>query len=67
VLAGHSFGGLYVRSFATQFPDDVAGMVFLDSTAAIRAPPRHPSLGPTTPSVASPRCCLRWHTSESDA
>jgi pimeloyl-ACP methyl ester carboxylesterase len=33
VLAGHSFGGLYVQSFAAQFPDEVAGMVLLDSTA----------------------------------
>jgi len=33
VLAGHSFGGLYIRSFAAQFPDQVAGMVLLDSTA----------------------------------
>ena len=33
VLAGHSFGGLYVLSFAAQFPDDVAGLVLLDSTA----------------------------------
>jgi pimeloyl-ACP methyl ester carboxylesterase len=33
VLAGHSFGGLYVRSFAAQYPDDVAGLVLVDSTA----------------------------------
>ncbi len=33
VLAGHSFGGLYVQSFAAQFPDQVAGLVLLDSTA----------------------------------
>ena len=38
VLAGHSFGGLYVLSFAAQFPDEVAGMVLLDSTAP-RPPP----------------------------
>ena len=41
VLAGHSFGGLYVQSFAAQFPDQVAGMVLLDSTA--------PKPGPTLP------------------
>ena len=34
VLAGHSFGGLYVRDFAAQFPDEVAGLVLLDSTAS---------------------------------
>ena len=38
VLAGHSFGGLYVQSFAAQFPDQVAGMVLLDSTAAKPGP-----------------------------
>jgi pimeloyl-ACP methyl ester carboxylesterase len=41
VLAGHSFGGLYVQSFAAQFPDHVAGMVLLDSTA--------PKPGPAAP------------------
>ena len=41
VLAGHSFGGLYVLSFAAQFPDQVAGMVLLDSTA--------PKPGPALP------------------
>jgi pimeloyl-ACP methyl ester carboxylesterase len=41
VLAGHSFGGLYVLSFAAQYPDQVAGMVLLDSTApaAAQTPP----------------------------
>ncbi|TKK82397.1 alpha/beta hydrolase [Kribbella jiaozuonensis] len=34
VLAGHSFGGLYVRTFAASYPDEVAGMVLVDSTAA---------------------------------
>jgi pimeloyl-ACP methyl ester carboxylesterase len=34
VLAGHSFGGLYVRIFAAQYPDEVAGMVLVDSTGA---------------------------------
>ena len=33
VLAGHSFGGLYVLTFAARFPDEVAGMVLVDSTA----------------------------------
>jgi pimeloyl-ACP methyl ester carboxylesterase len=34
VLAGHSFGGLYVRIFAAHYPDEVAGLVLLDSTAS---------------------------------
>ena len=33
VLAGHSFGGLYVQTFAALYPDEVAGMVLIDSTA----------------------------------
>jgi len=41
VLAGHSFGGLYVQTFAANYPDQVAGMVLLDSTA--------PKPGPALP------------------
>ncbi len=33
VLAGHSFGGLYALTFAASYPEQVAGMVLLDSTA----------------------------------
>ncbi len=32
VLAGHSFGGLYVLTHAYRYPNDVAGMVLIDST-----------------------------------
>jgi pimeloyl-ACP methyl ester carboxylesterase len=46
VLAGHSFGGLYVQSFAAQFPVQVAGMVLLDSTA--------PKPGPAEPTNTDP-------------
>lgn len=31
VLVGHSTGGVYVRIFAARYPDQVAGMVLLDS------------------------------------
>ena len=41
VLAGHSFGGLYVQTFAAHYPDQVAGLVLLDSTA--------PKPGPALP------------------
>ena len=34
VLAGHSFGGLYVRIFTAHYPDEVAGLVLIDSTAS---------------------------------
>jgi pimeloyl-ACP methyl ester carboxylesterase len=32
VLVGHSTGGVYMRVFAAEFPEQVAGMVLLDST-----------------------------------
>ena len=51
VLAGHSFGGLYILSFAAQFPDQVAGMVLLDSTA--------PNPGPAQPTDTESYSFLR--------
>jgi pimeloyl-ACP methyl ester carboxylesterase len=44
VLAGHSFGGLYTLTFAARYPDRVAGMVLLDSTAP-RPGPAPPTTG----------------------
>ena len=38
VLAGHSFGGLYVRTYAAKYPDEVAGLVLVDSTASKSTP-----------------------------
>ena len=32
ILVGHAFGGAYVRIFAGQYPDDVCGMVLLESS-----------------------------------
>ena len=32
VLVGHSFGGLIVQVYASRFPDEVAGMVLVDSS-----------------------------------
>ena len=54
VLAGHSFGGLYVLRFAAKFPDQVAGMVLLDSTA--------PKSGPAPPTTSGPDSVLRRAT-----
>jgi pimeloyl-ACP methyl ester carboxylesterase len=31
VLAGHSYGGLFIRAFANAYPEEVAGLVLLDS------------------------------------
>jgi alpha-beta hydrolase superfamily lysophospholipase len=38
VLAGHSFGGLYALTFAANYPQDVAGLVLIDSTAPAADP-----------------------------
>ena len=54
VLAGHSFGGLYTLTFAARYPDEVAGLVLVDSTAPAPRP---------SPATASPerRGLLRRH------
>ncbi len=41
VLVGHSFGGLVARLYAGQYPDDVAGLMFVDHAFAMinRRPP----------------------------
>jgi pimeloyl-ACP methyl ester carboxylesterase len=41
LLAGHSFGGLYTLAFAARYPDEVVGMVLLDST--LPKPTAHPA------------------------
>jgi pimeloyl-ACP methyl ester carboxylesterase len=38
VLAGWSYGGLVVELYATLYPDDVAGLVFIDPTPTERQP-----------------------------
>jgi pimeloyl-ACP methyl ester carboxylesterase len=51
VLAGHSFGGLYVLGYADRYPDQVAGMVLVDSTnPASAASPR--TAAPASPAGA---------------
>jgi pimeloyl-ACP methyl ester carboxylesterase len=45
VLAGHSFGGLYVRTYAAKYPEEVAGLVLVDSTAANNKPVSQPKAG----------------------
>ena len=38
VLVGHSFGGLYVLTYAARYPDEIAGLVVVDTTAPRIAP-----------------------------
>lgn len=51
VLAGHSFGGLYLMRYAAQYPDEVAGLVLIDSTA--------PNKGPVPPATEGSDTFLR--------
>jgi len=30
LLVSHSFGGAYIRSFASQYPNEIAGLIFID-------------------------------------
>jgi pimeloyl-ACP methyl ester carboxylesterase len=32
VLMGHSIAGIYIRAYAARYPDDVAGLIFLDAS-----------------------------------
>jgi pimeloyl-ACP methyl ester carboxylesterase len=32
LMVGHSFGGVFIRAFMAQYPDEVVGMVFVDSS-----------------------------------
>ena len=38
VLAGHSFGGLYVLTYAARYPDEVVGLVLVDTTEPASEP-----------------------------
>jgi pimeloyl-ACP methyl ester carboxylesterase len=53
VLAGHSFGGLYSLTFAHRYPDQVAGMVLIDSTAPASAAPASPTSTSTEEAASS--------------
>ncbi len=59
VLAGHSFGGLYVQSFAAQYPADVAGLEQVDTTRRTSDSPRElwpTARAPPTSWDVSPHC-----------
>jgi pimeloyl-ACP methyl ester carboxylesterase len=53
VLAGHSFGGLYVLTYAARYPDDVAGMALIDSTAPKPPPSEAPTSSELTARVSA--------------
>jgi pimeloyl-ACP methyl ester carboxylesterase len=47
VLAGHSFGGLVVRLYASTYPDEVVGLVLVDAANEELYPAWETLLGPT--------------------
>ncbi len=61
VMVGHSSGGVYVRIFASRYPDDVAGMVLLDAqpVEAFTALPNYPAFY-RRGRRSSWGCCRRW-------
>ena len=46
VLVGHSVGGLFVRLYASRYPDDVAGLVLVDSSHEDQDERRRPLVSP---------------------
>jgi len=44
VLMGHSAGGLHIRAYATRFPHDVAGLVFVDASSPLQNSQLPPSV-----------------------
>jgi pimeloyl-ACP methyl ester carboxylesterase len=36
VLMGHSIAGMYIREYATRYPEQVAGLVFIDSSTPLQ-------------------------------
>jgi pimeloyl-ACP methyl ester carboxylesterase len=58
VLVGHSLGGLVARVYAGQYPDEVAGMVFVDHamgfSMVLRSSPGDKPLPPPPPMPSAP-------------
>ena len=49
VLMGHSMGGIYIRDYASHYPQDIKGMIFLDSgTPTYGGAPNPPELHAAT-------------------
>src|SRR5258708_25426821 len=44
VLMGQSFGGVYMRDYATRYPAEIAGLIFVDSSTPLQN--RNPALKP---------------------
>lgn len=62
ILLGHSLGGLFIRAYAAQYPDQIVGLIFLDaSTPAAYVSPEGDTLGITPLLKRAPHLNLvRW-------
>jgi pimeloyl-ACP methyl ester carboxylesterase len=68
VIAGHSLGGSYARVFASTYPDDVVGALFVDSFEPdIQDDRIHPLLGQLQPEYEAQLDGLRAHVSRVDS
>jgi pimeloyl-ACP methyl ester carboxylesterase len=47
VLMGQSFGGIYMRDYATRYPAEIAGLIFVDSSTPLQN--RNPAIKPGGP------------------
>jgi pimeloyl-ACP methyl ester carboxylesterase len=47
VLMGQSFGGVYLRDYATRYPAEIAGLIFVDSSTPLQN--RNPAIEPGGP------------------
>jgi pimeloyl-ACP methyl ester carboxylesterase len=54
LLVGHSFGGLHLRLFASQYPEKVAGMVLVDASHPDQDQRWLASFGPASPDEPEP-------------
>ena len=56
VLMGHSMGGIYIRDYATRYPEEVAGLIFVDASTPLQG---HASNSkPAKRSIQSPAMLL---------
>lgn len=70
VFGGHSLGGLYLQNYANQYPEEVAGLVLIDSSHG-EQPVRYPNSSPVMLSrllkIAAPFGVLRLLPGASDS
>jgi pimeloyl-ACP methyl ester carboxylesterase len=59
LLAGHSIAGLYIRAYATKYPNDLAGLIFIDSSHPDQRKRQPQELRQDTPNFLAMRLRVR--------